>query len=95
MTRPRLQQLSETAALVLKVAALVAVVWGGVQFIASASATVALAQSSAKRVDMLNARVDSLENGNAAVSYMTCVTFSESHPAPQVPTYCDKYTRQP
>lgn len=88
------QRLSDVAALVLKVAALVAVIWGGVQFIASASATVALAQSSARRIDALTMRVDSLSVGNAAVSYMTCVTFAETHPASQVPTYCDQWTRE-
>lgn len=41
----------------------------------------------------LTARVVKLETGTAAVSYMTCVSFSETHPPEQVPTYCDAFTR--
>lgn len=77
----------------LKIAALVAAIWTGVRFISSASATVLLAQSSALRVDSLATRVVKLEAGNEAVSYMACVSFAETHPAAQVPAYCDQFTR--
>jgi hypothetical protein len=90
MTR---QRLNDTFALTLKVFALVAAIWAGVRFVSSASANVLLAQSSAGRIDALTSRVARVEEQIGAVSYMTCVSFAETHPANQVPTYCDSYTR--
>lgn len=79
--------------LALKITGIVAALAGGVAFFARAATVVAYAQSSAARIDSLQTRVVKLETGNAALSYMACVSFAESHEPETVPSYCDQYTR--
>lgn len=93
MGTPRIQKLGDHAATITKTAAAVAILWGSMRFIVRASDAVALAQTSAVRVDSLKIRVNGLETQLNDVAYMTCVTFAETHPPMQVPATCDRYTR--
>lgn len=71
------------------VAALVAVCG----FVFRTSNTLALAETTSVRVDTVAEHVRRLEQSSDAISYMTCVNFSETHPQRQVPKFCDGFTR--
>lgn len=45
------------------------------------------------QIDSLKTEVKDLRVYAGATAYMACVTFAETHPAKQVPVFCDGQTR--
>jgi hypothetical protein len=86
---------AEQLKLVMTGVGLVTALWGGLKFPSKAGAFVASAQAQGAQIAVLQARVTEHDKAVFALSYMTCVTFAETHPPAQVPTYCVNYTRAP